>query len=146
MVIQVSTEQDLEKCVELHRAVFRDEEHGPEALWIIDETDRSPRTRNYLCIRNGSAVGTCRITETDADTVKLQRLVVLSGERGRGYGAELLAEAEKAAVSSGCCRIVMDAAEKSAGFYERYGYERKSGVFFEDGRPHIRMEKELKHD
>lgn len=37
----------------------------------------------------------------------------------------------------------MDSAQKAVGFYEKSNYRAVSEVFYEDNRPHVKMEKEL---
>ena len=37
----------------------------------------------------------------------------------------------------------MDSAFKAVGFYEKFNYIKISEIFYEDNRPHVRMEKDL---
>ena len=68
---------------------------------------------------------------------------VLTRERGRGEGAELIAEAEENARKAGASKLTCDAQVQSRGFYERVGFQVVSSEFIEAGIPHIRMEKVL---
>ncbi len=144
MIIRAADEQTLAVCAALRKAVFGDEEHGPQVLYALDDADRLPDTVCLLCYRDGRPAGTVRSVRLSDDTVKLQRFAVLPEYRGKGCGRELLGAVEAEAAADGYARITMDSAEKSAGFYGKYGYRRVSDVFYEDGRPHIKMEKELK--
>ena len=38
----------------------------------------------------------------------------------------------------------MDSAEKAVGFYKKYGYKIMSDIFYEDNRPHVKMEKKIR--
>ena len=144
MIVEANTMELLAQCADVRRSVFGDEEHGPEALCVIDEHDTEDTTGVYLYLEDGEPAGTARYIRLDERTAKLQRVAVLPGMRSRGIGEALLKRMEEDIRRKGFCRIVMDAAQKSVGFYSRYGYRAASGVFYEDGRPHVAMEKELK--
>ena len=146
MIVRADNAELLAQCAAVRRSVFGEEEHGPEALCIIDEHDTEDTTGVYLYLEDGIPAGTARFIRLDEGTAKLQRVAVRADLRRRGIGAALLKTMEEAITAQGLQRIVMDAAEKSVGFYTQYGYRAVSDVFYEDGRPHVAMEKELKQN
>ncbi|MCH5299367.1 MAG: GNAT family N-acetyltransferase [Ruminococcus sp.] len=65
---------------------------------------------------------------------------VLTTERGKGLGGEILREGIRAAkekLSAG--EIYIEAQEYAIPFYSREGFEVTSDVFLEDGIPHVEM-------
>lgn len=142
-IIKVNNENDLKICSDLRKKVFGDEEQAPEELYIIDQLDRIDTTCNYLLKSNNIPVATIRFIKIDNTTVKLQRLVVPNEYRGNGYAKLILEHLEKDASNLGYKKIIMDSAEKAVGFYKKYGYKIMSDIFYEDNRPHVKMEKEL---
>ena len=63
--------------------------------------------------------------------------------RKNGYVSMILNYLEKDARSLDYKKVIMDSAYKAEGFYEKDGYIRTSKMFYENGRPHVKMEKEL---
>ncbi len=142
-IINVRNEDDLIMCSKLRKKVFGEEENAPEALYIIDEYDRKNDTRNYLLKVDDIPVATVRFIKVNDNTIKLQRLVVPKEYRKNGYARKILNYLEKDAYDLGYRKIIMDSALKAVGFYEKNNYNKTSEVFYEDNRPHVKMEKEL---
>lgn len=142
-IIRVESDDELNLCANLRKQVFKDEENAPEGLYIIDEYDKKGDTKNYLLKIDDVPVATVRFIKIDETTIKLQRLVVLKEYRRNGYAKKILDYLEKDAYSLGYRKIIMDSAQKAVGFYEKSNYKIVSDVFYEDNRPHVKMEKEL---
>ena len=142
-IIKVKNNEDLQICSDLRKEVFGNEENAPEELYIVDQFDKLDTTCNYLLKLDSIPVATIRFIKVNDTVVKIQRLVVLSKYRGNGYAKLILEYLEKDVFNLGYKKIVMDSAEKAVGFYEKYGYKKVSDIFYEDNRPHIKMEKEL---
>lgn len=142
-IIRVENDTELNLCRDLRKQVFGDEEKAPEGLYIIDEYDKLEDTKNYLLKIDDKPVATVRFIKIDDNTIKLQRLVVPKEYRNNGYAKKILDYLEKDAFDLGYRKIVMDSAQKAVGFYEKSNYKVVSEVFYEDGRPHVKMEKEL---
>ncbi|MBO7544265.1 MAG: GNAT family N-acetyltransferase [Bacteroidales bacterium] len=69
---------------------------------------------------------------------------VLTTERGRGYGLQIMAAAEEAALENfPSRRIILHSQTHAIPFYERCGYSIISEEFLEEGVPHKMMEKIL---
>ena len=142
-VIKVKSEEELLECSKLRKEVFGDEENAPEALYIIDDYDRLNDTCNYLLKVNDSFVATVRFIKIDDDTIKLQRLVVPKKYRKMGYAREIVKYLEEDASKLGYKKIIMDSALSAVEFYEKMNYKRMSEIFYEDNRPHVKMEKSI---
>ena len=65
---------------------------------------------------------------------------VITTERGKGYGREIMLHAIEAAVSHFNAQLIdIEAQEYARGFYERVGFHQSSEPFILDGIPHIKM-------
>ena len=65
---------------------------------------------------------------------------VITTERGKGYGKQIMLYAiEAAKVHFGAKQIDIEAQEYAKGFYESVGFRQSSESFMLDGIPHIRM-------
>jgi ElaA protein len=65
---------------------------------------------------------------------------VITTERGKGYGREIMLRAIEAAVSHFNAQLIdIEAQEYARGFYERVGFQQSSDPFILDGIPHIKM-------
>ena len=65
---------------------------------------------------------------------------VITTERNRGYGKQIMLHAIDAAVEHfNAKRIDIEAQEYARGFYESVGFRQSSESFILDGIPHIRM-------
>ncbi len=65
---------------------------------------------------------------------------VITTERGKGYGKQIMLHAIEAAVNSfHATQIDIEAQEYAKGFYESVGFKQSSESFMLDGIPHIKM-------
>ena len=65
---------------------------------------------------------------------------VITTERGKGYGKQMMLHAIEAAKEYfGAKQIDIEAQEYAKGFYESVGFKQSSETFMLDGIPHIRM-------
>ena len=65
---------------------------------------------------------------------------VITTERGKGYGKQIMLLAIDAAVERfGATLIDIEAQEYAKGFYESVGFKQSSDTFMLDGIPHIKM-------
>ena len=65
---------------------------------------------------------------------------VITTERGKGYGKQIMLYAIEAAKEHfGAKQIDLEAQEYAKGFYESVGFKQSSDTFMHDGIPHIRM-------
>lgn len=65
---------------------------------------------------------------------------VITTERGKGYGKQIMLQAIDAAIEHcNAARIDIEAQEYAKGFYEKVGFKQSSVPFVLDGIPHIKM-------
>ena len=65
---------------------------------------------------------------------------VITTERGKGYGKQIMLYAIEAAIEHfNAKQIDIEAQEYAKGFYENVGFKQSSETFMLDGIPHIRM-------
>ena len=65
---------------------------------------------------------------------------VITTERGKGYGKQIMLHAIDAAIEHfGATIIDIEAQEYARGFYEGVGFKQSSDIFMLDGIPHIKM-------
>lgn len=82
------------------------------------------------------------IKDKVSKTVQIGR--VLTVERGKGFGEEILREGIRVAKEvMHAERIYIEAQCYAIGFYEKVGFQVSSGEFLEDGIPHVEMILEL---
>ena len=65
---------------------------------------------------------------------------VITTERGKGYGKQIMLYAIDAAIEHFCATLIdIEAQEYAKGFYESVGFKQSSDTFMLDGIPHIKM-------
>ena len=65
---------------------------------------------------------------------------VITTERGKGYGKQIMLHAIRAAIKHfGATLIDIEAQEYAKGFYASVGFQQSSDTFMLDGIPHIKM-------
>ena len=65
---------------------------------------------------------------------------VITTERGKGYGRQIMLHAIDAAIEHfGATLIDIEAQKYAKGFYEGVGFKQSSDTFMLDGIPHIKM-------
>jgi predicted GNAT family N-acyltransferase len=130
---------EVRAALRLRHKVFVEEQGVPRA----EELDAHDATALHLVALNqGRVVGTCRLLAS-GETVKLGRMAVARGARGRGVAARLLAEADVRALELGARRMALGAQLTARRVYERAGYVAYGDHFVEAGIEHVMMEKRL---
>ena len=65
---------------------------------------------------------------------------VITTERGKGYGKQIMLHAIDAAIEHFDAKCIdIEAQEYARGFYESVGFQQSSDTFMLDGIPHIKM-------
>ena len=65
---------------------------------------------------------------------------VITTERGKGYGKQIMLRAIEAAIEHFNATLIdIEAQEYAKGFYEGMGFKQSSDTFMLDGIPHIKM-------
>ena len=129
-----------ERARTVRRQVFVEEQGVDEAL----EIDGRDADATHLLLTDGDTpVGTARLRYPDPETVKIERVAVLSSRRGEGLGRRLMERAEAHARESGATTAKLHGQQRVVPFYERLGYEPVGDPFEEAGIPHRAMVKQL---
>ncbi len=126
---------------QIRTKVFQ-EEQGVSAELEFDGLD--PSATHFLAYINGQVVGTARIRELDADTVKIERLAVLPNYRKQGIGKQLMRSALSAITQRGKSLAIVHAQAYIAQLYEQLGFAIVGEQFNEAGIPHVKMIKMTK--
>ena len=135
------TLEELYESMRLRVNVFVVEQHCPYPE--LDGVDY--RSLHLLGIDDGRLVAYLRLFQRpdEEGTAQLGRIV--TAERGKGYGAELLRRGILAAAEElRCDEIYIEAQSYAEGFYARAGFSVCSEEFLEDGIPHVRMHLHIK--
>ena len=125
--------------------VFMDEQGFENEFDAIDE---DPATIHVTLYRDGNLTG-CARTFPDPDHPDepgrwvFGRLAVLKDERKGGFGAALLAEAERLAREAGASEVHLHAQCRVTAFYERAGYKAYGPVELDEHVEHVWMKKTL---
>ena len=88
----------------------------------------------------GKTVALARVCPAETHMTEISIGRVITTERGKGYGKEILLHAIDAASEHfGATLIDIEAQEYAKGFYESVGFKQSSDTFMLDGIPHIKM-------
>ena len=142
-MIERAVESDLPELLQIERLCF-----GADA-WseTLVRAELDAPARSVLVMRgDGALIGYASVTVA-GDLADLQRIAVKPGQRKRGYGRRLLAEAMRTASIGGADRILLEVADDNdaaRGLYRSAGFEhvdRRAGYYAPDrdalvlGRP-----------
>lgn len=133
-MIERATESDLAELFEIERLCF-----GPDA-WseTLVRAELDAPARSVLVMRgDGGLIGYASVMVA-GDLADLQRIAVRPGQRKRGYGRRLLAEAMRTATTGGAERILLEVAadnDAARGLYRSAGFghiDRRAGYYAPD--------------
>lgn len=127
-------------AMEIRTVVFVEEQGFID---MPDETDKI--AAHIIGFDGGKAVAVCRVfREDEGDDHILGRFAVIKEYRGKGTGRMLLREAEGYVASVGGKRLKLHSQYHAKGFYESCGYTVKGEIEYEQGEPHIWLEREVR--
>lgn len=85
-------------------------------------------------------VALVRVCPADTHMKEISIGRVISTERGKGYGKQIMLHAIEAAIEHFDAKLIdIEAQEYAKGFYEGVGFKQSSEKFMLDGIPHIKM-------
>ena len=88
----------------------------------------------------GKTVALARVCPAGTHMQEISIGRVITTERGKGYGKQMMRHAIDAAIEHfDARRIDIEAQEYARGFYESVGFRQSSDTFMLDGIPHIQM-------
>jgi predicted GNAT family N-acyltransferase len=139
----VRSEREMADALLVRRRVFIEEQQVPEEI-EIDEHDRAGSgTEHFVAYAGDQPVGASRLRPYAPGVGKVERVAVLSSERGTGLGRQIMLAMEEAARRQGYRKLKLNAQTHAQRFYEKLGYTPVGEVFEEAGIEHIAMEKDL---
>lgn len=143
-IINVTTEEELKRCLAIRMEVFVVEQKVPSDLEVDELDTLDAPCRHLLLTHEGEDVATGRWKQYEPGVAKLQRIAVHKAFRGQGNGEKIVLGMEKDAKEQGMKESILDAQCHAEGFYSKLGYVTISTEPFDDaGIPHVRMKKVL---
>lgn len=133
-------ELTLDELYELLRV--RSEVFVVEQNCVYQDMDGDDQQSIHLWLtKAGKIVALARVCPAGVHLSEISIGRVITTERGKGYGEQIMRAAIAAAVEHfGAIQIDIEAQEYAQGFYQKVGFRRVSGVFMLDNIPHIRMQ------
>ncbi|MDR0298585.1 MAG: GNAT family N-acetyltransferase [Streptococcaceae bacterium] len=129
-------------ALKIRNEVFVKEQGISYSLEVESPLDEAMSIHFVLYNDANKACGTCRLLPKENSTSAiLQRMAVLSEERGKSYASLLLDEAIQFASSHHIPEITLHAQISAKGFYDKTGFEPSGEIFEEAGIQHITMHK-----
>lgn len=128
-----------EELYELLRV--RSEVFVVEQNCVYQDLDGDDRKAIHLWLTLGDKiVALARVCPAGTHMTEISIGRVITTERGKGYGRQIMLHAIDAAIELfGATHIDIEAQEYARGFYERVGFKQSSDTFMLDGIPHIKM-------
>ena len=133
-------ELTLDELYELLRV--RSEVFVVEQNCVYQDMDGDDKQSIHLWLTKGDrVVALARVCPAGVHLNEISIGRVITTERGKGYGEQIMRAAIAAAVEHfGAKLIEIEAQEYAQGFYEKVGFRRVSDLFMLDNIPHVRMQ------
>ena len=133
-------ELTLDELYELLRV--RSEVFVVEQNCVYQDMDGDDKQSIHLWLTKGDKiVALARVCPAGVHLNEISIGRVITTERGKGYGEQIMRAAIAAAVEHfGATLIEIEAQEYAQGFYEKVAFRRVSDLFILDNIPHIRMQ------
>ena len=108
---------------------------------VYQDLDGDDQSSVHLWLTKGErVVALARVCPSGTHMEEISIGRVITTERGKGYGKQIMLHAIDAAIEHfDAKRIDIEAQEYARGFYESVGFRQSSDTFMLDGIPHIRM-------
>ena len=108
---------------------------------VYQDLDYDDQKSIHLWLTEGEkVVALARVCPAGTHMKEISIGRVITTERGKGYGKQIMLHAIDAAVECfGATLIDIEAQEYAKGFYEGVGFKQSSDIFMLDGIPHIKM-------
>ena len=108
---------------------------------VYQDLDNDDQQAIHLWLtRDDKIVAMARVCPAGTHMEELSIGRVITTERGRGYGKQIMLRAIEAAKEYFCAKLIaIEAQEYAKGFYEGVGFRQSSETFMLDGIPHIKM-------
>jgi ElaA protein len=133
---QELTTEELYELLRVRSEVFVVEQNC-----IYQDMDGDDQQSIHLWLTvNDKVVALARVCPADTHMKEISIGRVITTERNKGYGKQIMLHAIDAAIEYfGATVIDIEAQEYARGFYETVGFRQSSETFMLDGIPHIKM-------
>lgn len=126
---------ELAKVLKVREAVFIKGQHVPLAR---ERDGLDAGSKHAIVLLRGKAVGCARIRFMGRKA-KLERIAVLARFRGTGLGKKVMAYLLSYCRRRKARKIVMHSQHYIRGFYEKFGFRQKGGIFMDAGIKHVEL-------
>jgi len=138
-VMVAETEQERNDVYNVRRQVFIIEQGVPEE---IEVDDKEAESIHFIAYDKEQAVGAGRL-RVEGLQGKAERVCVLSEQRGKGIGVEIMRGMERYCLENGLHTLKLNAQIQAESFYKRIGYTTVSDTFYDANILHVTMNKQL---
>ncbi len=107
----------------------------------FDESDKS--ALHLVCYDNGVPVCNARILQEHAGVWHFGRLCAPQNARGKGYGKATVLKAIEKCEEMCANKIILGAKYDKKDFYWSLGFTAYGEIYYEEGIPHIMMQREI---
>jgi predicted GNAT family N-acyltransferase len=114
---------------------------GVPASRDFDDLDES--AEQFVAYDGDQPVGTARYRIVGDKIGKVERVAVLSSQRGKKLGYAIMNTIEDVAREQSLSKLILESQQSAIGFYESLGYVQEGEVFEDVGIPHVKMSKSL---
>lgn len=134
----VTSAKEMEAVMSIRREVFIEEQAIPEEEEIDDKDEES---KHYLLNYSDTEIGSARVRYLDDNVAIVERVAILSGYRGYGFGKKLMLFILEDIKNTQQIKIVKLGAQAYAiPFYENLGFQVCSDEYIEAGIKHKYMQ------
>ena len=135
-IFQALTTEELYELLRVRSEVFVVEQNC-----VYQDMDGDDRKAIHLWLTEADkVVALARVCPAGTHMQEISIGRVITTERGKGYGKQIMFHAINAAIEHFDAKLIdIEAQEYAKGFYESVGFRQSSESFMLDGIPHIKM-------
>lgn len=134
--LPVTTEEEMQACFDVRRAVFIEEQNVPEDR-EIDGLDAA--ARHFLVLADEAPIATCRV-RLAGSAAKIERMAVVKDFRSRGIGGVLMKYIlQELSRASDIQLVKLSSQAHAVPFYERLGFKTRGLEYMDADIPHYDM-------
>jgi predicted GNAT family N-acyltransferase len=137
LVLKIVAYTEAAEAIQSIRHLVFQVEQGVDPAIDFDGLDES--ATHIVAYWNDNPIGTTRIRFLDQQTVKIERVAVLTDYRSQGVGRKMMEAAIAFLDSQNYSQIKVNAQVQVKNFYQKLGFEQQGNEFYEAGISHIAM-------
>jgi len=132
----VMTDEDMQRCFDIRREVFVNEQQVPETL---EMDEKAPAARHFGVRTEDGLIATCRV-RLIGSAAKIERVAVLQAYRNKGVGRVLMKYLLQELGRGGDIQLFkLSSQAQAVPFYEKLGFKTRGGEYMDAGIPHYDM-------